>query len=108
MSQSPFPLLILHLILLTVVFCFARFPVFGRAQPVHFRPRNDFGEHLHEVGRLLKVRGQTQFAQEKLAQYEQVVRRFQRGRQPPAAGPPPRPDPNLGPSSDDRPNPSDH
>jgi hypothetical protein len=87
MSQPPFPLFALHAMLLAVVFCFARFPVFGRAKRVEFRPRNDFGQHLVEVGRLLRSRKLEAFAREKLQQYRHVTGRVHRRR----SGPPPEP-----------------
>lgn len=78
MTKGPFPLFVLHTVLLSLVFCFARFPVFGRPRRIDFEPRNDFGQHLVEVGRLLRARKLEAFAREKLEHYFQVIRRGSR------------------------------
>jgi len=75
MTQAPFPLFALHAVALAVVFCFSKYPQFGRSKRVNFRPRNDFGQHLQEVGRLLRRAGSTDYARQKLEHYYQVLRR---------------------------------
>ncbi len=78
MTHHPFPLFALHAVLLAVVYCFAKFPVFGRAKRVDFAPRNDFGQHIKEVGRLLRQHKRIDFARERIQHYFQVVRRGHR------------------------------
>lgn len=78
MTKGPFPIFVLHAVILAVVFCFARFPVFGRARRIEFEPRNDFGQHVAEVGRMLRMRQFESFARQKLEHYYQVVRRHGR------------------------------
>ncbi|MBL8889093.1 MAG: hypothetical protein JNL67_03885 [Planctomycetaceae bacterium] len=78
MTKGPFPIFVLHAVILAVVFCFARFPVFGRARRIEFEPRNDFGQHVAEVGRMLRLRQLESFARQKLEHYYQVVRRHGR------------------------------
>lgn len=75
MGRAPFPLVTLHVLLLAVIYCFARFPVFGRPKNVQFKARNDFGQHLAEVGRLLRKVNQPGFAQQKIDHYFQVVKK---------------------------------
>lgn len=75
MTQAPFPLFALHAVVLAIIFCFAKYPQFGRPKRVNFQPRNDFGQHLTEVGRLLRHAGSTDYARQKLEQYYQVLRR---------------------------------
>jgi len=75
MGRKPFPLISLHVLALAVVYCFARYPVFGRPKEVQFKPRNDFGQHLTEVGRLLRSKGQIDFARQKIQHYYDVVKR---------------------------------
>lgn len=75
MTKGPFPIFVLHTVLLAMVYCFARFPVFGRPRKIQFAPRNDFGQHLAEVGRLLRVRKLETYAREKIAHYYQAIRR---------------------------------
>ena len=82
MSQPPFPLFVLQAIALAVFFCFARFPVFGRPSIVVFRPRNDFGQHLTEIGRLLRSKGEVAYARQRVAHYFQVVRKRQQRTRP--------------------------
>lgn len=78
MTKGPFPVFALHAVLLAVVFCFARFPVFGRPRRIEFEPRNDFGQHIAEVGRLLRSQKLETFAREKLEHFYQVARRGSR------------------------------
>lgn len=75
MTQAPFPLFALHAVALAIIFCFAKYPQFGRPKRVSFQPRNDFGQHLTEVGRLLRRAGSADYARQKLEQYYQVLRR---------------------------------
>lgn len=75
MGRKPFPLITLHVLALAVVYCFARYPVFGRPKEVQFKPRNDFGQHLTEVGRLLRSKGQLDFANQKIKHYYDIVKR---------------------------------
>ena len=82
MKHGPFPIAILHVLALAVVFCFARFPVFGRAKEIEFRPRNDFGLHLEEIGRLLRGTRQQQYAESRVRHYFEVVKRSLIGRGP--------------------------
>lgn len=78
MTKGPFPIFVLHAVLFAVVFCFARFPVFGRARRIEFEPRNDFGQHVAEVGRMLRLRQLESYARQKLEHYYQIVRRHGR------------------------------
>ncbi|MBL8853187.1 MAG: hypothetical protein JNK57_04350 [Planctomycetaceae bacterium] len=80
MTKGPFPVFALHAVLLAAVFCFARFPVFGRPRRIDFEPRNDFGQHIAEVGRLLRSQKLETFAREKLEHYYQVARRGPRNK----------------------------
>jgi hypothetical protein len=82
MTKGPFPIFALHAVVLAVVFCFARFPVFGRPRRIEFEPRNDFGQHVAEVGRLLRARQLEAFAREKLEHYYQIARRNTRKQKP--------------------------
>lgn len=91
MTQAPFPLFALHAVALAVIFCFAKYPQFGRAKRVNFRPRNDFGQHLKEVGRLLRRAGSTEYARQKLEHYYQVLRRGPRKRRDDQAATPRNP-----------------
>ncbi len=91
MTQAPFPLFALHAVALAVIFCFAKYPQFGRNRRVNFRPRNDFGQHLKEVGRLLRRAGSTEYARQKLEHYYQVLRRGPRKRRDDQAATPRNP-----------------
>lgn len=82
MEHGPFPIAVLHVLALAVVFCFARFPVFGRAKKIRFQPRNDFGLHLEEIGRLLRRSRQEDFARQTIQHYFDVIKRSLIGRGP--------------------------
>lgn len=82
MKHGPFPVAILHVLAFAVLFCFARYPVFGRPKDMEFKPRNDFGLHLEEIGRLLRQSNRTEFARARVKHYFDVVKRSLIGRGP--------------------------
>lgn len=50
----PLNAVLLHLIALGLLYCFARFPIFGRPRRLPVGSASDFGKHLFAVGELLE------------------------------------------------------
>ncbi len=49
----PLNAVLLHFAVLGVIFCFARWPIFGRPQAAAEEPASDFGRHVQAFGELL-------------------------------------------------------
>lgn len=69
----PLNIVILHLALLGVIFCLARWPIFGLARELPQRGLADFGKHIGALGGLLAKTGDRDYAAARLNQYEQLV-----------------------------------
>lgn len=50
----PLNVILLHLAVLGVIFCFARWPIFGRPQDPPSESSSDFGKHVDALGKLLR------------------------------------------------------
>jgi hypothetical protein len=50
----PLGVILLHFGVLGVIFCFARWPIFGRPRPLPAEVLVDFGKHVAAVGELLR------------------------------------------------------
>lgn len=107
---EPFDIPMLHLAVVGIVFCLARFPIFGR--PREWQPEGlaDFGAHIAALGKLLAMTKDRAFAAAALANYQRAVQAGSSRRRPPAAPtlqppqnsvPPDKPVPPLPPTSDD-------
>ena len=73
----PYPLnaILVHLVVLGIVFCLARFPIFGRPRELPSEPAADFGKHVAALGQLLARSRDRHYAQSRLAQYRQIAER---------------------------------
>ena len=89
-SVKPFSVILLHLAFLGMVFCAARFPIFGRPRELAPPPLSDFGKHIWALGQLLQRTQDRAYALARLLYYQQHVRR-EPGRQRSASNPPPAP-----------------
>ncbi|HEY5313883.1 MAG TPA: hypothetical protein VIK18_15245 [Pirellulales bacterium] len=70
---EPFDLPMLHLAVLGLVFCLARFPIFGRPREWQSDDLSDFGAHITALGKLLAATKDRVFAAATLANYQQAV-----------------------------------
>jgi len=68
----PLNVVLLHFAVLGVIFCFARWPIFGRPRTPPGKSLSDFGKHVEAVGRLLRRAGDRNYALEKLATGEET------------------------------------
>lgn len=100
----PFNAIFLQLGALGLIFCYSRFPIFGRPRPLAAPRLSDFGRHIAALASLLERTGDRAYAANRVAHYQQTVRRepgrFRRSVAPPASmsGEPPKP--HLGPTSE--------
>jgi hypothetical protein len=62
----PLNVILLHLAVLGIIFCFARWPIFGRPKTPPGEPTSDFAYHVEAVGELLARTHDRAFAASKL------------------------------------------
>jgi hypothetical protein len=72
LAIPPFDQILLHLALVGVVFCFARWPIFGLPREEPSRENTDFGRHVAALGELLSMTQNREYAQQRLAHYQQT------------------------------------
>ena len=80
---EPFNRILLHLALVGIMFCFARWPIFGRPREEPPAPVSDFGEHVASLGELLSIAGNRELAWQRVQQDHQSQRPDARAPQPP-------------------------
>ncbi len=61
--------ILMHLAMIGVLFCFMRWPIFGRPRPSEPIGASDFGRHVEALALLLKRSGDRNFARSKMLQY---------------------------------------
>jgi hypothetical protein len=72
LSIDPWDRILLQLAALGIIFCFARWPIFGRPREEPPAPLSDFGEHVASLGELLSLAGNAELARARLQQYQQI------------------------------------
>jgi hypothetical protein len=97
-AVPPLGLILLHLTLLGLVFCFFRLPLFGVPRRLESGSQADFGEHVRALGELLAKTRNHAFALARIDHYYTTVRR---------EAPPSRPAALAGPSAEPPPPPRD-
>lgn len=80
---EPFNRILLHLALVGIIFCFARWPIFGRPREEPPAPLSDFGEHISSLGELLSLADNRELAWQRVQQYQQIQRPDARAPKPP-------------------------
>ena len=65
----PMSAILLHFAVLGVIFCFARWPIFGTPAEAETAPASDFGLHVEALGKLLEQSGERDYAQAKIKFY---------------------------------------
>lgn len=71
----PLNAIIIHLILLGIVYCLARSPIFGRARELPGEAPADFGKHVTALGRLMERSKDRAYAEQRVQQYLQQGKR---------------------------------
>ena len=74
-TRPPFNLMLAQFVALGVVFCFCRWPVFGRPKRLEGESLTDFGKHITALGRLLRIEGDHTFAEEEVRKYHEETGR---------------------------------
>lgn len=70
----PIGCIVMHLAVAGIIFCFARFAIFGRPKELPPDSASDFRKHVDALGELIQRTRDTKFASERLSQYQQSVR----------------------------------
>jgi hypothetical protein len=68
----PLSAILLHLAVLGIIFCFARFPIFGTPRLPAAEAVSDFGLHVNALGDLLAATRDRAYAEGRLAHYRDV------------------------------------
>jgi hypothetical protein len=71
----PINAIAIHLTIFGIIYCFARWPIFGRPKELPAENPADFGRHVAALGKLLSRTRNSAYAQSRLAQYYQQARR---------------------------------
>jgi hypothetical protein len=71
----PLDLIVMQLVLLGVIFCLARSPIFGRPKELPADSPADFGKHVAALGELLARTQDRTYAEQRLSQYHQLGKR---------------------------------
>lgn len=69
----PINLLVLHLLLLGLIYCFSIYPIFGAPRPLREDRVSDFGKHIEAVGALIERNRDAAFADQQLRQYRDAI-----------------------------------
>jgi hypothetical protein len=72
---KPFSVILLQMAFLGLIFCAARFPIFGRPRELAPPPLSDFGRHIWALGQLLQRTRDRAYALSRVLHYQQHVRR---------------------------------
>lgn len=68
----PLNAILLHLAALGIIFCFARFPIFGTPRQPATEPASDFGLHVNALGELLQATRDRTYAEGRVAHYREL------------------------------------
>ena len=68
----PLSAVLLHLAATGIIFCFARWPIFGRPRAEPREARSDFGKHVAALGELLRHTKDRPYAVSQLAQLDEA------------------------------------
>ncbi|MHC4402832.1 MAG: DUF4350 domain-containing protein [Planctomycetota bacterium] len=80
--------ILLHLAVVGILFCFSRFPIFGRPRELSPAAASDFGRHIEAMGDLLEQSGDRAYAAARLRHYRQVIGQAEPDPQPETLQPP--------------------
>jgi hypothetical protein len=67
--------ILVHMSVLGIVFCLARFPIFGRPRELPSEASADFGKHVGALGDLLSRSQDRNYALTRLMQYRELAKR---------------------------------
>ena len=70
----PLGFILLHLLSLGIIYCFASFPIFGRPRPTGPVALSDFGKHIAALGKLLERTEDGRYAATRLGQFQRNIK----------------------------------
>ncbi len=68
-TTAPFSSVLMHLSVMGLIYCFAVYPMFGRARSIDSLDKSDFGRHVEALGRLLAKTKDSPYAQAQRNEY---------------------------------------
>ncbi len=71
----PIGAILLHFVAVGLLYLLSRMPIFGRPQELAADSVSDFGKHVHALGELLARTQESAYAQRRLSQYQEHVKR---------------------------------
>ena len=71
----PIGAILLHFVAVGLLYLLSRMPIFGRPQELATDSVSDFGKHVHALGELLARTQESAYAQRRLSQYQEHVKR---------------------------------
>ena len=74
-TRFPFNWMLAQFTAMGIVFCFCRWPIFGRPRKVRGESLTDFGRHITALGALLRDKGDATFPKEQLRKYHEEAGR---------------------------------
>ncbi|MBC7854812.1 MAG: hypothetical protein IAF94_15375, partial [Pirellulaceae bacterium] len=71
----PLNAIVIHLTILGIIYCLAKFPIFGRAREIPGEASADFGKHVTALGQLMGRSKDRAYAEQRIMQYQQQGKR---------------------------------
>lgn len=81
MGMGNLPLVVINALLVALLFCFSKIPIFGKPALFSFRQRNDMKDHIVEVGKMLEGSPDKEKAEQTIHHYYQMSRSSPIGKQ---------------------------
>jgi hypothetical protein len=72
LTRWPTDWILMHLVVAGILFCFARWPIFGRPLDPKPEGRSDFGRHIEAVGQWLARSGDEEYAARRLSAFQKM------------------------------------
>lgn len=70
----PSGLILWHFVVVGILFCFSRWPIFGPPRQLRHEGTSDFGKHVEALAELLQRSGDRAFARSRLSHYRQTAK----------------------------------
>jgi len=75
----PLDWVLLHLMVIGIIFCFSRYPIFGRPREPEAESTSDFGKHLQAFGELMERSRDSAYALTRILRYRQLTGAQEKG-----------------------------
>jgi len=75
LTTWPLSAILLHAAIIGILYCFARFAIFGRPRHLPETEASDFGKHIEALGKNLQRSGDVSFARNRIEHYKNLIAR---------------------------------